>query len=1076
MAEEDRHYTTFITEWGRFRYLVAPQGFCASGDAYNQRYARVLEEMDRYTRCVDDLAMWDETIEEHWWRVLKYMDLVGRNGIVLNPEKFQFCSRIIEFAGFVITDTEVKPPEKYLRAIESFPRPTNISGMRSWFGLVNQVSNYARLGDIMAPFKPFLSPRMRFEWNEQLEDAFNKSKVEIVEAIKLGVTIFDPTRTTVLSPDWSKTGMGYFMYQKVCQCPSTVTTCCANGWRVVLAGSRFLRGAEANYCPLEGEALAVAWALHDTKFFTLGCTDLHIQTDHRPLVSLLGDKALDEITNRRLVNLKEKTFPWQFKISWVPGRLIPAPDATSRHPQVDDGSEDNLELALAAIAVDKGQDEVDLAGEKELAEMAEFSMEKFRAVTMERVREETGSDRAMADLVLQIESGFHDSLDRLSVEVAKFWRHRADLNVVDGVVMLGNRVVIPRRLRREVIQHLHAAHQGVSAMTARATAAVYWPGILSDIQAVRDGCLTCEKNAPSQRQMHPVPPMVPKVPFEAVCTDYFDLGGAHYIVYVDRFTNWAEVRRAKPGTTESGAAGLITLCRELFMTFGVPAELSSDGGPEYASHAFDNFLKKWGVHHRMSSAYLPSSNGRAEVAVKAVKRLLRDNAKENGNLDNDAVVRALLQMRNTPDRDDGRSPAQMLFGKELRDALPWKREVRPSERSETEGHPFPIDQHWHEAWDEREKALRYRFAKNVDKAEETAHDLEPLEVGDRVRLQDQRGPAKTKWSKTGVIMERNLDHQAYLVRVDGSRRATQRNRKFLKKIKLPGGVGPDPAAIFEDITRPDKVRGIIRAPEVERQEPEPAQRRAEGPTFSWEEPVQGSRAGGEATPGAAGSPPAYRPETGQRLPTWSPETPAFRTPPSTRRGGNVNSQAREGVVHTPMPSPYGASLPGAETPTRGRGMAERRRVTFADQGETVPESPPQVWSTPPAAPAGTTPLQEVAGRPQRARRRPGYLDDYETEMSCVRCRVGKTDWDGYAAYNVRGMYERDDLSWEQPLTRDSCPDACAAESDMAARTLDQRGGARAGEVLLPVVDNQAVHDVQYNHYLMPNYQYYYPMY
>ena len=84
--------------------------------------------------------------------------------------------------------------------------------------------------------------------------------------------------------------------------------------------------------------------------------------------------------------------------------------------------------------------------------------------------------------------------------------------------------------------------------------------------------------------------------------------------------------------------------------------------------------------------------------------------------------------------------------------------------------------------------------------------------------------------------------------------------------------------------------------------------------------------------------------------------------------------------------------------------------------------------------------------------------------------------DGYAAYNVRGMYERDDLSWEQPLTRDSCHGACAAESDMAARTLDQRGGARAGEVLLPVVDNQAVHDVQYNHYLMPNYQYYYPMY
>ena len=86
--------------------------------------------------------------------------------------------------------------------------------------------------------------------------------------------------------------------------------------------------------------LGVAWALHDTRFFTLGCRDLHIQTDHRALVKLLGDKRLEDIDNRRLVNLKEKTMPWNFTVSWVPGKEIPAPDATSRQPQAtteDDG-------------------------------------------------------------------------------------------------------------------------------------------------------------------------------------------------------------------------------------------------------------------------------------------------------------------------------------------------------------------------------------------------------------------------------------------------------------------------------------------------------------------------------------------------------------------------------------------------------------------------------------------------------------------------------------------------------------------------------------------------------------------
>ena len=101
---------------------------------------------------------------------------------------------------------------------------------------------------------------------------------------------------------------------------------------MTLAHSRFLSKAEENYWPTEGEALVVAWALEDSKFFTIGCRDLHIQTDHRLLVRLLGDKELDEIDNRRLVSFKERTFPWKFEIHWIEGKKIPAADALSRHP------------------------------------------------------------------------------------------------------------------------------------------------------------------------------------------------------------------------------------------------------------------------------------------------------------------------------------------------------------------------------------------------------------------------------------------------------------------------------------------------------------------------------------------------------------------------------------------------------------------------------------------------------------------------------------------------------------------------------------------------------------------------
>ena len=66
--------------------------------------------------------------------------------------------------------------------------------------------------------------------------------------------------------------------------------CCETGWRIVLAGSRFLSAAEKNYVAVEGEALAIAWSLEQTKYFTMGCPDLVVVTDHKPLVRLLGQR------------------------------------------------------------------------------------------------------------------------------------------------------------------------------------------------------------------------------------------------------------------------------------------------------------------------------------------------------------------------------------------------------------------------------------------------------------------------------------------------------------------------------------------------------------------------------------------------------------------------------------------------------------------------------------------------------------------------------------------------------------------------------------------------------------------
>ena len=174
----DRHLTTSTTPWGLFRYKRAPQGFLSSGDGYNRRFVDLTAHIPRMERCVDDTLIHDVNLEEHWWRAINFIELCARAGIVLNPEKFQFAQSTVNFAGFRITKESVEPLPKYLDAIRGFPTPKNTTDIRSWFGLVNQVSHYSQLRDMMTPFRKFLSPKEKFIWTEELDGIFEESKLQ----------------------------------------------------------------------------------------------------------------------------------------------------------------------------------------------------------------------------------------------------------------------------------------------------------------------------------------------------------------------------------------------------------------------------------------------------------------------------------------------------------------------------------------------------------------------------------------------------------------------------------------------------------------------------------------------------------------------------------------------------------------------------------------------------------------------------------------------------------------------------------------------------------------------------------
>ena len=470
----------------------------------------------RKERCVADTCHYNDDLEEHWWRTIDFFILLAKAGIVLNPKKIQFAEKEVEFAGFFVSDTGIKPLPKYLNAIQNFPTPANVTDIRSWFGLVNQVANYAQLRNLIAPFKQFLSPRVQFLWTPELDKKFQESKKAFVAAIEHGVEIFDVSLRTCLRPDWSKQGIGYYLSQKHCDCPSQVPGCCDFGWKVTLVGSRFLHGAEERYAPIEGEALAVAWGLEQTQYFTQGCNNLLIVTDHKPLVKILGDRTLNEISNTRLFRLKQRTLPWQFEIVHMAGSSNHVADATSRHPCESDSFSSSTHWAT-------DRDREECAFNAAIAR----DTSTFMSLSWNEIAEATVSDQVLTLLGDTLKAGFPVSIKELNKNLTPFWNIRNSLHVAD---MDGDRVIIPPTLRYRALQILHSAHQGVSSMEARAQSLIYWPGISVDIQQTRDSCATCCKNAPSQSSHHLFAPDIPATPFESIFADYLDIADNRYLI------------------------------------------------------------------------------------------------------------------------------------------------------------------------------------------------------------------------------------------------------------------------------------------------------------------------------------------------------------------------------------------------------------------------------------------------------------------------------------------------------------------------------------------------------------------
>ena len=227
--------------------------------------------------------------------------------------------------------------------------------------------------------------------------------------------------------------------------------------------------------------------------------------------------------------------------------------------------------------------------------------------------------------------------------------------------MWQGRIVIPQTLQKTTLNFLHRGHPGISAMRALARFYIWWPTLEEDIDNYVKKCQHCQENRPNNSELPVYQWSIPDNVWERSHVDFAGpFEGQYWLVISDALSKWPEIKLMSKITTDK----LCDKLEDLFTTFGFPKIIVSDNGPQFTAQDFKEFCKSRGILHITSSPYHPRTNGLAERMVRTFKTRMA-TSKHDKLTWNQRLKNFLFTYRNTPHSTTGKSPAQMMFGRQL---------------------------------------------------------------------------------------------------------------------------------------------------------------------------------------------------------------------------------------------------------------------------------------------------------------------------------------------------------------------------------------------------------------------------
>ena len=203
LNEQSQLLTTFITPIGRYCCTRGPFGLSSMQEIFNKKIDYIIDGLEGVVKSTDDFLVFGKDKTEHDKRLRTLLERLKANHVTLNKDKCEFNKSEVEFIGHKVNGNGVKPLSSRIQAISEYKVPVNITELRRFLGMANQLSKYStKLADAASPLRDLLSTKNDWVWDTAHTKAFEKVKQVLAQPPVL--VHFSPEKPTKIRTDGSK--------------------------------------------------------------------------------------------------------------------------------------------------------------------------------------------------------------------------------------------------------------------------------------------------------------------------------------------------------------------------------------------------------------------------------------------------------------------------------------------------------------------------------------------------------------------------------------------------------------------------------------------------------------------------------------------------------------------------------------------------------------------------------------------------------------------------------------------------------------------------------------------------------